>query len=112
MMLQAPMSFKKPLRVKLSFIHPGHKQVTNNLTKFLMFTKRWGDLYARFPGIHLQTEFSFILSVLLYLYSRFTIFLSTVQFYIHYSHHIDERTWNASFFTYFSTTRGNKFSVS
>ena len=89
----------------------------------MIFTKRWGDPYAHFPGIHLQREFRFTF-VFFFFYLKCSgvpvlpfiqgwLYSSALckEFYIHYSHHIDERTWNAFFLTYFSTTGGNKFSV-
>lgn len=102
----------------MPYTHPNHKQVMNNLMDD--FHRDGVILMLLFQGY--TSKQSSDLSLFFYLKCSGVPVLPFIQgwlyssalckeFYIHYSHHIDERTWNAFFLTYFSKTGGNKFSV-
>lgn len=103
----------------MPYTHPNHKQVTNNLMDD--FHRDGVILMLIFQGYTSKQNSD--LSLFFYLKCSGLPVLPFIQgwlyssplckeFDIHYSHHIDERIWNAFFLTYFSTTGGNKFSVS
>lgn len=105
----------------MPYTHPNHKQVTNNLTDDFHKEMGWSlcsfsrDTPPKRVQIYLCFFFFYLkcsgVPVLPFIQGWLYSSALCKEFYIHYSHHIDERTWNAFFLTYFSTTGGNKFSV-